>query len=64
MVGDPMTIQQLRYIVSVVENGTITEAAKKLYISQPSLSNAIKDIEEEVGHHHLYPQPRRHRRHA
>jgi DNA-binding transcriptional LysR family regulator len=49
MVGDPMTIQQLRYIVSVVENGTITEAAKKLYISQPSLSNAIKDIEEEVG---------------
>lgn len=44
-----MTIQQLKYIVSVVENGTITEAAKKLYISQPSLSNAIKDIEEEVG---------------
>ena len=32
-----------------MENGTITEAAKKLYISQPSLSNAIKDIEEEVG---------------
>lgn len=44
-----VTIQQLKYIVSVVENGTITEAAKKLYISQPSLSNAIKDIEEEVG---------------
>ena len=44
-----MTIQQLKYIVSVVENGTITEAAKKLYISQPSLSNAIKDIEEEAG---------------
>ena len=44
-----MTIQQLKYIVSVVENGTITEAAKKLYISQPSLSNAIKDIEEEIG---------------
>lgn len=44
-----MTIQQLKYIVSVAENGTITEAAKKLYISQPSLSNAIKDIEEEVG---------------
>lgn len=47
--GDQVTIQQLKYIVSVVENGTITEAAKKLYISQPSLSNAIKDIEEEVG---------------
>ena len=49
MAGDHVTIQQLKYIVSVVENGTITEAAKKLYISQPSLSNAIKDIEEEVG---------------
>lgn len=49
MAGDHVTIQQLKYIVSVVENDTITEAAKKLYISQPSLSNAIKDIEEEVG---------------
>lgn len=49
MAGDHVTIQQLKYIVSVAENGTITEAAKKLYISQPSLSNAIKDIEEEVG---------------
>lgn len=49
MAGDHVTIQQLKYIVSVVENSTITEAAKKLYISQPSLSNAIKDIEEEVG---------------
>ena len=49
MAGDHVTIQQLKYIVSVVENGTITEAAKKLYISQPSLSNTIKDIEEEVG---------------
>ena len=49
MAGDHVTIQQLKYIVSVVENGTITEAAKKLYISQPRLSNAIKDIEEEVG---------------
>lgn len=49
MAGDHVTIQQLKYIVSVVENGTITEAAKNLYISQPSLSNAIKDIEEEVG---------------
>ena len=44
-----MTIQQLRYIIAVVENGSITEAAKKLYISQPSLSNSIKDIEKEAG---------------
>lgn len=44
-----MTIQQLKYILSVVENGSITEAAKKLYISQPSLSNSIKDMEQEIG---------------
>lgn len=44
-----MTIQQLKYIVAIVESGSITEAAKKLYISQPSLSNSIKDIEKEVG---------------
>ena len=44
-----MTIQQLKYIIAVVENGSITEAAKKLYISQPSLSNSIKDVEKEAG---------------
>lgn len=43
-----MTIQQLKYIITVAETGSITEAAKKLYISQPSLSNAIKDIEKEI----------------
>lgn len=43
-----MTIQQLKYIVSVAENGSITEAAKKQYISQPSLSNSIKDIEKKL----------------
>ncbi len=43
-----MTIQQLKYIITVAETGSITEAAKKVYISQPSLSNAIKDIEKET----------------
>lgn len=44
-----MTIQFLKYIVSVAEIGSITEAAKKLHISQPSLSAAIKEAEKEVG---------------
>ena len=44
-----MTLQQLRYVVSVAEAGSITVAAKALYISQPSLSNAIRDVEAEVG---------------
>lgn len=43
-----MTVQQLKYIIKVAETGSITEAAKALFISQPSLSNAIKDIEKEV----------------
>ena len=44
-----MTVQQLKYIVTVAETGSITEAAKQLFISQPSLSNAVKEIEKEIG---------------
>ena len=44
-----MTLQQLRYIVMVAETGTITEAAGKLYISQPSLTNAIHELEKEMN---------------
>lgn len=44
-----MTIQSLSYIVAVAEAGSITEAAKKLHISQPSLSAAVKEAEREVG---------------
>ena len=44
-----MTLQQLKYVITVAETGTITEAAKKLYISQPSLTNAIHDLEKEMG---------------
>ena len=43
-----MTIQQLKYMITIAEKGSITEAAKELYISQPSLSGAIKDVEKEV----------------
>lgn len=43
-----MTLQQLKYIITVVECGTISQAANKLFISQPSLTNAIRDIEEEM----------------
>lgn len=43
-----MTLQQLKYVIEVVNRGSINEAAKRLFISQPSLSNAIKDLEEEM----------------
>ena len=42
-----MTLQQLKYVVTVAETGTITNAAKKLYISQPSLTNAIHELEKK-----------------
>ena len=43
-----MTLQQLKYVVTVAEAGTITEAANHLYISQPSLTNAIHELEKEM----------------
>ena len=44
-----MTLQQLRYLIAVAEKGSITEAAKSLFISQPSLSNAIREVEQSIG---------------
>lgn len=44
-----MTLQQLKYIITVADTGTITEAANRLYISQPSLTNAIHELEKEMN---------------
>ena len=44
-----MTLQQLKYAVTVSECGTISAAAEKLFISQPSLTTAIRDLEQELG---------------
>lgn len=44
-----MTLKQLKYVVTVAETGSITEAAKQLFISQPSLTAAIKELEQEFG---------------
>ncbi|AHV96795.1 LysR family transcriptional regulator [Paenibacillus sabinae] len=44
-----MTLQQLKYVIEVAGRGSMNEAAKRLFISQPSLSNAIRDLEEEIG---------------
>ena len=43
-----MTLQQLKYVLAVASKGSINEAAKSLFISQPSLSNAIKELEQEL----------------
>lgn len=44
-----MTLQQLKYVITVANIGTISEAAKKLFISQPSLTKAIQELEKEMG---------------
>lgn len=44
-----MTLQQLRYIIQIVESGSMSTAAAKLFITQPSLSKAVSDLEEEMG---------------
>lgn len=44
-----MTLQQLKYLVTVAECKNITAAAEKLYISQPSLSAAIHNLEKEMN---------------
>ena len=44
-----MTFQQLKYVITVAETGTITEAAGRLYVSQPSLTKAIHELENEMN---------------
>ena len=44
-----MTLQQLRYAVVTAEKKTISEAAASLYLAQPSLTKALKELEKEMG---------------
>ncbi len=44
-----MTLQQLKYVLCVADNCSISEAAKELYISQPTLSNSIRELEKELS---------------
>src|SRR5690606_17960358 len=50
--GAPMatyTLRQLKYFVTTVECGSVAEASRKLYIAQPSISTAIKGLEDSFG---------------
>ena len=44
-----MTLTQLRYAITIANANSMNEAARDLFISQPSLSSAIKELEEEIG---------------
>ena len=44
-----MTIQQLKYTITIANQGSFNKASEVLYISQPSLTGAIKELEKELG---------------
>ncbi len=43
-----MTLQQLKQIITIADSGSMNEAAKKLFVSQPNLSAVVKEVEEEI----------------
>ena len=44
-----MNLQQLKYAVEIARVGSISKAAKNLYMGQPNLSKSIKELEAELG---------------
>lgn len=44
-----MTLQQLEYVLTIAQEGSITKAAQRLFKAQPNISNALKDLEEELN---------------
>lgn len=44
-----MTLTQLQYAITIAGAGSMNEAARALFLSQPSLSSAMKELEEEIG---------------
>ena len=44
-----MNITELRYLVAIMECGSVSAAAKRLYAAQPNVSKALKNLEEEYG---------------
>ncbi|NLD11731.1 LysR family transcriptional regulator [Aminicella lysinilytica] len=44
-----MTLQQILYVITISETGSLNKAAEKLYVSQPSLTSALQELEKELG---------------
>lgn len=44
-----MTLQQINYLLTIAESRSMNKAAEKLYIAQPTLTGAVRDVEKEFG---------------
>ena len=44
-----LTLQQFKYAVVIADKGNISKAAQELFIAQPSLTNSMKELENELG---------------
>ncbi len=44
-----MTIQQLNYVITISEKGSLNKAAEVLFVTQPSLTSAVRELEKELG---------------
>ena len=44
-----MTIQQLKYVITISEKGSLNQAAEVLFVTQPSLTSAVRELEKELG---------------
>ena len=44
-----MTLKQMQYFASICQTQNMSQSARELYVSQPTMSVAIKDLESEVG---------------
>lgn len=47
--GENMTFQQIRYIVEIAKHHSISKAASVLYVTQPSISKAVRELEADLG---------------
>ena len=46
-----MNITELRYIIEIAQCGSVSAASKRLYVAQPNISKAIRNLEEEKTNH-------------
>ena len=44
-----MTLQQINYLITIAESRSMNKAAEKLFIAQPTLTGAVRDVENELG---------------